>query len=583
MGEAYDLKDLNTPVLQGTALSLVCKATERLPTVAKLLVANSGGFILRKGKYEKLLQDAQPLQDPTGHPHYQAQAQKPLDPSTANAQLQSLLDTEKPLPLGAPFYSCRDYYEAYSSKQLDPVAVARAIIKAILLDEAQSLTVGSERISAISSWKQEDILAQAEESKKRLESNAARSVLEGVPFVVKDMIDVEGVATTCGTSYMGKKNGEAEEDAFCVKRLRDAGMMLIGKTVMHEIGIAPIGVSVPPKQSARNPYNTRFHTGGSSSGSAAAVVMGLCPIALGTDTGGSIRVPAAHSGCFGLKATYGRIKMDGVFPFNVATDHVGPLASTSEDIALALQVLAGAQLPGLKGVSAAESFVKGKKIGIFKEWFDSAKNQREKEYTEICRRTIEQLEELGAEVVDISIPYLEATKVAHLISVSFQTGQAISEYWADYKQEMLGSTRFTMIAAKAWNQDDFAAAQRMRQYAIDRVVQVLEQCDVIATPTCQVPAPKIRSLNLNDRSDITLVGKIMKYVFLGNFVGLPGIACPVGYTQKDNLPVSIQFYGDFFQEEMLLQFAKVVECSIMKDSRKKPANFVDILKAAKDS
>ena len=579
MTEKYDLKDMNTPVLQGTALSLACKAIEPLPTIGSLLVANSGGFILRKKKFKDLLANSPPLSDPTKHAGYQARA-----PSTRHAgydDLSTLMSSDQEHQRNAPFYSCRDYYEAYTSKEVDPVSVAEAIIAAVREDEARNAAIGGERICAMALWNEADLLEQARESKRRLESGAARSVLEGVPFVVKNMIDVKGVPTRCGTTYMEKENGIADNDAWCVRKLREAGMILIGTSVLHEIGIAPIGVSVPPKTSSRNPYNTRFHTGGSSSGSAAAVVYGLCPIGLGTDTGGSIRIPAACSGCFGLKATYNEVKMDGVYPFNPATDHAGPLASTTEDLALALQAITGADLSGFSAGKGAKEILKGKKIGVYKAWFYSAKNAKEREYTDICSQAVKRLEKMGAEVVDISIPYLEAMKVALLISVSHQAGEALSELWKKYKGEMLGSTRFTMIAAKAWNDKDFIASQKMRAYAIDRVLEVFESCDVIATPSCQVPAPKIKALNLNDRSDITLVGKLMKYIFLGNLAGLPGVACPVGYTEGNDLPVSLHFYANFFDEDLLLQFASAVEHGVLSNSRKVPEHFVDILGSAK--
>jgi Asp-tRNA(Asn)/Glu-tRNA(Gln) amidotransferase A subunit family amidase len=193
-------------------------------------------------------------------------------------------------------------------------------------------------LSIFVAWEQADLLAQATASAQRLREGRPLSPLDGVPVAVKDELDLRGFGTSVGTRFLGKQ--PAAEDSTAVARLRAAGALLLGKVNMHEIGIGVTGQN-PHHGTVRNPYDPQRHTGGSSSGSAAAVAAGFCPIAIGADGGGSIRIPASLCGVVGLKPTYGRVSETGAAPLDWSVAHIGPLGATARDVALGYAAIAG--------------------------------------------------------------------------------------------------------------------------------------------------------------------------------------------------------------------------------------------------
>src|SRR5690606_12781061 len=248
----------------------------------------------------------------------------------------------------------------------------------------------------------DDIMSQAAASATRLRAGTPRSLLEGVPVAVKDEVDQVPYGTTVGTSFMGKT--PATEDATIVARLRAAGALLIGKANMHEIGINPDGFN-GHYGIIRNPYSLDCHAGGSSNGSAAAVAAGFCPVAIGADGGGSIRIPAALTGLVGLKATFGRISEHGAAPLTWTMGHLGPIAATVSDAALVYACIAGPDprdpnslhqpAVSLEGWNSTD--LRGLRLGIFRPWFEHA----EAAIVEDCERVVEQLVGMGATLHDI--------------------------------------------------------------------------------------------------------------------------------------------------------------------------------------
>ena len=266
--------------------------------------------------------------------------------------------------------SIADYTEAYRSGRADPVGVARAVVAA-----RARLDAGTTPLRAFIAVDEADLLAQAEASAARLRAGTPRSWLEGVPVAVKDELDQAPYPTTVGTSFLGTT--PAAHDATVVARLRAAGALLVGKTNMHELGIGVTGIN-PHHGAARNPYALGHATGGSSSGSAAAAAAGFCPVAIGADGGGSIRIPAALCGMVGLKATFGRISEHGAAPLCWSVAHVGPIGAHAADVAAVYGLLAGPDPadPGSLGhpgvrLPAGRS-LEGLRVGVLDAWFDHA-------------------------------------------------------------------------------------------------------------------------------------------------------------------------------------------------------------------
>ncbi len=248
-----------------------------------------------------------------------------------------------------------------AAKQLSPVELTRAC-----LDRVRAL---DDRLHAFVHLTEERALAEAREAERAIMAGASKGPLHGIPIGLKDIVDTKGIPTTCGSKIL--QDNIPDTDAACAESLAEAGTVLIGKTTTHEFADGGPSFDLP-KPPARNPWNTDHFTAGSSSGTGAAVAAGLILGGIGTDTGGSIRGPAALCGIAGIKPTYGLVSRAGVAPAAFSLDHIGPMAWTAEDCALMLQALAGhdprdpasADRPVPNYTAALGSGIKGLKVGV---------------------------------------------------------------------------------------------------------------------------------------------------------------------------------------------------------------------------
>nr|XP_005993677.2 PREDICTED: fatty acid amide hydrolase-like [Latimeria chalumnae] len=274
-------------------------------------------------------------------------------------------------PPGFSFKGISDYLHSFRSGNLTPTQVAENVIQA-LENSDQSGTP----LRAIVQWEREQILKMAAASTVRYRDGKPLSVLDGIPVCLKESIRVVPYFCRGGTAYLGTR--PEEEDAAVTKKLREAGAVIIGLANMHELGIGTLGCN-PNKfhGTARNPYSPQHYPGGSSSGSAVAVAAGLCPLAIGTDGGGSIRIPSSFCGVVGLKGTFGRISDHGTLPVSYSTVSIGPMCSSVLDTAVAFAMLAGPdpkypyglQQPPLCFDGIFASDLKGVKLGIDWDFF----------------------------------------------------------------------------------------------------------------------------------------------------------------------------------------------------------------------
>jgi Asp-tRNA(Asn)/Glu-tRNA(Gln) amidotransferase A subunit family amidase len=401
------------------------------------------------------------------------------------------------------------------------------------------------------------------------------SIFDGVPVAVKDEVDMVPYPTTVGTAFLGKTPASA--DSTVVARMRQAGALLIGKANMHEIGINVTGFN-PHHGTTRNPYNPNHYTGGSSSGPGTAVAAGLCPVAIGADGGGSIRIPASFCGVVGLKSTYGRVSEFGAAPLAWSVAHLGPLAATATDAALAWGIIAGPDpkdpvslhqpQPTLAGWDQLD--LSDITMGVFWPWFEHATE----DMVTGCRKMLEYFQSRGAKLVDVDIPGLEAGRVAHLITIAGEMTQALEQYHAEFGKAYGLDVRTNLALARAFTARDYIKAQRMRTRLMDNFDQVLQKVDVIITPATALVAPPIGAKTLPDGdSDLTTLGEIMRYAQPANLTGLPAIAFPVGYNAA-GLPIGMQVMGRAWEEQTLLRMALAAEQIV---ERQRPTWFYDIL------
>ena len=561
----YDLKSIKMPYLSGRLLRIFTSLIEG-PLSGLLipsLLQSVGIDWLRKQVIDE---------SPTHHPIYFSGA-----PATQNSAVP-----EKEFPhaaisesRGFHFATVFDYAQAYRSGENTPDEVAEKLMNAI--DDSNAAIPP---LRAVITTNRAEVMKQARASTERIKAGKPLSIFDGVPVAVKDEIDMTPYPTSVGTSFLGK--APAVEDATVVARMRAAGALLIGKTNMHEIGINVTGLN-PHHGTARNPYNTGHFTGGSSSGSAAAVAAGLVPVALGADGGGSIRIPAAFCGVFGLKATFGRVSEFGAAPLCWSVAHVGPLAGSATDMALAYAIISGPDLQDLNSLHQPlptldgwdQLNLRGVRIGVYKEWFQHA----DPEVVAACETMLNRFTDMGAVIREIVIPDLELNRIAHTVTIVSEMVQAMSYTYPEHHREHGLDARLNLAMGRAFTAQDYLLAQRARTRVINNFDRALKDIDMILTPSTAIPAPEIKKGAMPDgESDLSTTVEIMRFATAANLTGLPAVSFPVGYT-TNGLPIGMQAIGHAWQESILLRLAlnaeKVVE-------RLKPQVHYNVLKERRD-
>jgi aspartyl-tRNA(Asn)/glutamyl-tRNA(Gln) amidotransferase subunit A len=354
--------------------------------------------------------------------------------------------------------------------------------------------------------------------------------LHGIPLAVKDLIDVAGEPTTAGSEFL--RHNVAAEDAAVITQLRAAGAIIVGKTNLHEYAVGATNVN-PHYGSALNPWNVELSTGGSSGGSGAAVAALMASGALGTDTGGSVRIPSALCGLTGLRPGKGRVSAQGVIPMSWTLDAVGPMARSAEDVALMLDALDQVvDRPALafQGIAAP---VKGLRLGVVIDpyfW-----NETDFEIVAAVRTAVDRLGELGMEVVEVRLEVLEdALKASQVI--------AISEALAYHKERM--ATHPERFGEDVRGRLEMAADRTAVEYALARQTgrewrQRLRdlfrsKADVLIMPATQTQAPKLEGI------DSVLAGRpLLRFNYPFSLSYLPALSAPCGFT-NDGLPVGMQ-------------------------------------------
>ena len=417
-------------------------------------------------------------------------------------------------------------------------------------------------------------LKQADEADKKQLSVGANILhpYQGIPIAIKDVLMIEGLPCTCGSKIL--EGFIAPYTATSVNRLKEAGAIIIGKTNMDEFAMgsstenSAYGVT-------RNPWDTTRVPGGSSGGSAAAVAARYVPVALGTDTGGSVRQPASLCGVTGLKTTYGRVSRYGLVAFGSSLDTVGVFGRTAEDVATIFSIMAGHDEKDATSINQPipqikfdDEAVRGLKIGVPKEYFITGIQPEVEEKT---RAAIEMLKNLGAEIREISLPHTEYALPVYYIIAPAEASANLARYdgirygpraeadnlWDVYFKTRGGKfgaevARRIMIGTYALSAGYYDAyygqAQKVRTLIKRDFENAFKDVDVIAAPTAPTTAFKIGE-HVNDPLAMYLEDV---FTLPANLAGVPGISFNVGFD-KNNLPIGLQLIGPHFREDLLLQ------------------------------
>jgi len=452
----------------------------------------------------------------------------------------------------------------------------------------QRIDAVEKRVHSYIRLMKDEALAAADKADKDIKKGDIKA-LTGIPIALKDIVCTKGIATTCGSHIL--HNFVPPYDATVVEKLRDAGAVVVGKANMDEFAM---GSSTETSHFGvtRNPWDLERIPGGSSGGSATAVAADECIASIGSDTGGSIRQPAALCGIVGMKPTYGRVSRFGLIAFASSLDQIGPFTKDVEDCAIMMNVLAGydpkestsvsAETPDYRQYVGRE--IKGWKIGIPQEYFVEGIDP---EVYSAVQKAISVLEKSGAKIVEISLPHTQYCLAVYYIIAPAEASSNLARYdgvkygfrspdsgdlldmYKKTRMQGFGAEvkRRIMIGTYALSAGYYDAyykkASQVRSLIKRDFEEALKKCDVILTPTTPTPAFKIREKIDNPLqmylSDI--------FTISGNLAGIPGVSVPCGFT-AGGLPIGMQFLAGHFEEGKLIQIASAYEKNAKIEKRR---------------
>ncbi|OTB00827.1 hypothetical protein M426DRAFT_15054 [Hypoxylon sp. CI-4A] len=565
------------PPLRGWSLVIAAKLVNYSQTIAQFTWKNAK-FGLPK--------------DILGLHNYDWNLQPIVTPIIADGVVQSKaeitpdLEERQPANLAGRFYSAADYHELFKAGKLTPLQVAKALLP--IISRGQKPPAKYESSWAVT--KENIVLAAAKESTSRYAAGKPLSVLDGVPIGVKDDMDVKGYI-----SHMGQPFNESDpfftpatKTLWPIAQLEAAGAIVVGKLVMHELGSDVSGCN-PHWGIPINWNNPSYYPGGSSSGGGSAISAGLVPIAIGTDAGGSIRIPASFCGAYGLKPTLHR-----AYTMKSSICVIGPMAATANDLAIAYRVMTAPNpddpVQGSFALSVPPSPTAKKTIGIFKEWFDQASP----DVLNATKKAISYFtEKLGYEVVDITIPYLREGQYGHSAwalteAIDSQRSRATNP---NNPLATLNYCNQLLLAVGACSSGvDMIKYGQLRGLHMEHLAFLYKKYPglLILTPTIPEAGWKIHP---DDQaygfSDGNSTIRNMMYIWLANSTGCPAVTAPVGYAEAEvgegKLPIGLMAMGEWGAEEQLLAWAREAEVYLngaREGGRFRPEGWADVVKLA---
>ena len=456
---------------------------------------------------------------------------------------------EKPLY----YLSIHEAQQLIRERKLSPVELTQSVL--------QRIAAVDDKLHAYIHLMADSAIDEARAAEKEVQNGQWRGPMHGIPVAVKDQLDVEGAPARI------RQFTEGVGDATAVRKLRQAGAVMLGK--LHMSSLPDGSLPVP-----RNPWNTDHITGGSSTGSGAAVAGGLCLGSLGEDTAGSIRNPSAFCGIAGLKGTYGRVSRHGLAPLSWSLDHCGPMARVVEDLAHMLNAIAGhdpkdptsSNIPVVDYTSALREDVKGMRVGVLRSYMDECAPRTDPSVLTAVQQATEALKDLGARIEDVKVPTLHLATIANAVIY-------YNEFWAAHKSDAATVLRTGAAQRRAriylgllTGSADYIQAQRIRSRCRAELAEVFTKVDCLALPNQAGPAPRLQ--------DVGPIDTLFKHVVPEshgpfNLTGLPTLSVPCGFS-PGNLPLALQLVGKPFDEVTVLRAGYTYQ-QHMKWFEKRPA------------
>ena len=417
------------------------------------------------------------------------------------------------------------------------------------------------RLNAIQTTMEDSARARAQQADAELKSGQDLGPLHGIPVAVKDLFATKGVRTTGGSKLF--ENQVPDYDDAVVEKLRAAGAVIVGKCGMHELAYG-ITSNNPHFGAVRNPCDVECIPGGSSGGSAAAAASGMAFMAMGSDTGGSIRIPASYCGVAGLKPTFGRVSKHGVMPLGYTLDHMGPLAPTVRDCAIVLQALAGydprdpacARQPVPQFVPAAGCSIRGLRIGMPENFY---LERLDTDVEASVRAAFYRAESLGATIVPVRVPDIVALNAIGRVILLAEASAVLERYTQTRRGEIGTDVLALLDQGRLVPATDYIQAQRMRTAIQREFRQIWKKADCLFTPTTPITAPRIGALTVEiqgETEDVRLATtRFMRGI---NVLGLPALSIPCGVDRR-KMPIGLQIIGKAFDEATVLRAGATLE------------------------
>ncbi|MCR1832988.1 amidase family protein [Oceanobacillus caeni] len=441
------------------------------------------------------------------------------------------------------FLTATELAPLIESKQLSPVELTKHILNRI---DTIDPTIHS-YITPL----HELALKQAKEAENDMMYDRYKGPLHGIPIGIKDNFATEGIRTTVGSRLFA--DFIPNKTATAVEKLLAAGGIMLGKLNMHELALGSTGTDLT-FGTTRNPWNVQYMPGGSSGGSSAALAAGLATLATGTDTFGSIRLPAAMCGIYGLKPTYGLVSTYGIIPSAWSLDHAGPMARSVSDLAIMLDVMAGfdaddpasLNVPIPNYTKDLNKGMRGVKIGVPKYYLEGLDSDVEK----LFRKAISTLKSLGAELREIELPPFSMATFSGYITVIGEASTFHYEWLKTRSEDYGADNRIFLLSGTLTNTPQYVEAQQARRKIVEAFHNAFKDIDVMIGPTIPITTPAF-ARNWVDQN-LEVIRRCLPFTVPVNLTGTPSLAVPMGFDSR-GLPVGMQIIGNHLSEKQLLQ------------------------------
>lgn len=447
------------------------------------------------------------------------------------------------------------------SKEVSPVEVTEAVLKQVETYNEQ--TNAYIRVDA------EDAQTSAKIAESEIMKGNYKGKLHGIPMALKDIFYVKDKVVTMGSKI--HKDFIPGYSATVVEKLTEAGVIFTGTLNMHEYAWGGTNNN-PHFGPCRNPWDLEKIPGGSSGGSGAAVAADMTIASLGTDTGGSIRIPSAVCGIVGLKPTHGRVSKHGVFPLSWSLDHAGPMTKTVTDAAILLECIAGfdpkdpttIDKPLASYTTGLSEDLKGMVIGVEEDFYLT---NLQPGVQELFDKAIDTLKTLGAEIKPIKIPSLKNAHYAEMITVLAEASAIHHTNLKSRPEDFGKDVRLSLELGELPSAVEYVQAQQIRYKIKQEFQEIFQTVDTILAPTLPFTAPKIgQEITIINNQELKVSDELIRLQSPANLTGLPSISVPCGLSE--NMPVGIQFIGNAFDEHMIIKAAYAFECTNPMEGRK---------------